>query len=97
MQPNCRALIFFHLQNNGLNLSHYFLVISPLEVTLTESNILQVVVSTVGLLFVGKLLEPIWGSREFLKFIFVVNFLTSLCVFITAIALYYITQEESYL
>ena len=70
---------------------------SPLEVRLIERHILQVVVSTVGLLFVGKLLEPIWGSREFLKFIFIVNFLTSLCVFITAIALYYITQEEIYL
>ncbi|XP_022939647.1 rhomboid-like protein 19 [Cucurbita moschata] len=62
-----------------------------------EQSVYGVVVSTVGLLFVGKLLEPIWGSREFLKFIFIVNFLTSLCVFITAIALYYITQEEIYL
>ncbi|XP_075502795.1 rhomboid-like protein 19 isoform X1 [Primulina tabacum] len=57
----------------------------------------QVVISTIGLLFLGKLLEPIWGSREFLKFIFAVNFLTSVCVFITAISLYYITREESYL
>ncbi|RVW32128.1 Rhomboid-like protein 19 [Vitis vinifera] len=47
--------------------------------------------------FLGKLLEPIWGTREFLKFIFVVNFLTSVCVFITAIALYYITRQENYL
>lgn len=58
---------------------------------------LQVAVSTVGLLFIGKLLEPIWGSREFFKFVFVVNFLTSVCVFITAIALYYITRQESFL
>ncbi|KAF1884633.1 hypothetical protein Lal_00028515, partial [Lupinus albus] len=34
---------------------------------------------------------------EFLKFIFVVNFLTSLCLFITAIALYYISRQEIYL
>ncbi|XVF83257.1 hypothetical protein PTKIN_Ptkin16aG0472100 [Pterospermum kingtungense] len=45
----------------------------------------------------GKLLEPIWGSKEFLKFIFVINFLTSVCVFVTAIALYYVTQQENYL
>ncbi|XVF75526.1 hypothetical protein PTKIN_Ptkin13bG0194800 [Pterospermum kingtungense] len=45
----------------------------------------------------GKLLEPIWGSKEFLKFIFVINFLNSVCVFITAIALYYITRLENYL
>lgn len=62
-----------------------------------EQSIQGVVVSTIGLLFLGKLLEPIWGSREFLKFIFVVNFLTSVCVFITAISLYYITRQENYL
>ncbi|XP_057979560.1 rhomboid-like protein 19 [Malania oleifera] len=62
-----------------------------------EQSVYGVVISTLGLLFVGKLLEPIWGSREFLKFIFVVNFLTSVCVFITAIALYYITRQEIYL
>ncbi|XXG44620.1 hypothetical protein AAC387_Pa01g4371 [Persea americana] len=62
-----------------------------------EQSLIEVAVSTVGLLFIGKLLEPIWGSREFLQFIFVVNFLTSICVFVTAIALYYITRRESFL
>ncbi|EYU39585.1 hypothetical protein ABFS82_06G191500 [Erythranthe guttata] len=62
-----------------------------------EQSVYGVVISTIGLLFIGKLLEPIWGSREFLKFIFVVNFLTSACVFITAISLYYITTQELYL
>ncbi|XP_047324499.1 rhomboid-like protein 19 [Impatiens glandulifera] len=62
-----------------------------------EQSTYGVVLSIIGLLVLGKLLEPIWGSREFLKFIFVVNFLSSVCVFITAIALYYITRQESYL
>ncbi|XP_028782413.1 rhomboid-like protein 19 [Neltuma alba] len=62
-----------------------------------EQSIYGAIVSTIGLLFIGKLLEPVWGSREFLKFIFVVNFLTSVCIFITAIALYYITRQEIYL
>lgn len=57
----------------------------------------QVAISVVGLLFFGRLLEPLWGPREFLKFIIVVNFLTSICVFVTAIGLYYATREESYL
>lgn len=57
----------------------------------------QAIISTIGLLFLGKLLEPIWGSREFLKFIFIVNFLTSVFVFITAISLYYVTRLEIYL
>ncbi|CAI9296096.1 unnamed protein product [Lactuca saligna] len=62
-----------------------------------EQSIHGILISTMGLLFIGKLLEPIWGSREFLIFIFVVNLLTSLCLFIMAISLYYITMEENYL
>lgn len=62
-----------------------------------EQTVYGAVISTIGLLFIGKLLEPIWGSKEFLKFIFVVNLLTSVCVFITAIALYYATRLETYL
>ncbi|XP_020259626.1 rhomboid-like protein 19, partial [Asparagus officinalis] len=62
-----------------------------------EQSLPGVAISTVGLLFFGRLLEPLWGPREFLKFIIVVNFLTSICVFATAIGLYYITRQESYL
>ncbi|KAL9351530.1 hypothetical protein Peur_054210 [Populus x canadensis] len=62
-----------------------------------EQSIYGVVASTLCLLIMGKLLEPVWGSKEFLKFIFIVNFLTSVCVFITAISLYYITRQENYL
>ncbi|CAD6334361.1 unnamed protein product [Miscanthus lutarioriparius] len=57
----------------------------------------QVIVSIVGLLLFGKVLEPSWGAKELLKFIFIVNLSTSACVFVTTIVLYYITQEESYL
>lgn len=53
--------------------------------------------SIVGLLLFGKVLEPLWGAKELLKFIFIVNLSTSACVFVTTIVLYYITQEESYL
>ncbi|WOL07857.1 hypothetical protein Cni_G16606 [Canna indica] len=60
-------------------------------------QIASVTISTVGLLLLGKLLEPLWGSKEFLKFIMLVNVLTSICVFVTAIALYYITRQERYL
>ncbi|PAN49596.1 hypothetical protein PAHAL_9G458800 [Panicum hallii] len=62
-----------------------------------EQTIPGVIVSIVGLLLFGKVLEPLWGAKELLKFIFIVNLSTSVCVFVTAIVLYYITQEESYL
>ncbi|KAK8965373.1 hypothetical protein KSP40_PGU015100 [Platanthera guangdongensis] len=63
----------------------------------TEQTLPGVAISVVGLLFIGKFLEPLWGSREFFKFIVVVNILISICIFVTAIALYYITTQESYL
>ncbi|CAN1338527.1 Rhomboid-like protein 19 [Linum perenne] len=62
-----------------------------------EQTIYGVVASTLCLLVMGKLLEPVWGSKEFLNFIFIINFLTSVCVFITAITLYYVTTQEIYL
>ncbi|PNY00103.1 transmembrane protein 115-like protein, partial [Trifolium pratense] len=62
-----------------------------------EQTVHGVVISIVCLLFIGKLLEPVWGPREFLKFIFIVNTLTSACIFITAISLYYVTRQEIYL
>ncbi|KAE8792768.1 rhomboid-like protein 19 [Hordeum vulgare] len=62
-----------------------------------EQTIPGVIISIIGLLLFGKLLEPLWGTKELSKFVFVVNFSTSMCVFITAIAVYYVTQQESYL
>ncbi|XP_058094427.1 rhomboid-like protein 19 [Magnolia sinica] len=62
-----------------------------------EQSLFGVAINIVGLLFIGKLLEPIWGSKEFFKFVVVVNFLTSVCILITAIALYYITRQERFL
>lgn len=62
-----------------------------------EQTLPGVIISIIGLLFFGKLLEPLWGPKEFLKFVIVVNFLTSICVFTTAIGLYYIRTEEAYL
>uniref|UniRef100_A0A6V7QUD0 Rhomboid-like protein 19 n=1 Tax=Ananas comosus var. bracteatus TaxID=296719 RepID=A0A6V7QUD0_ANACO len=53
--------------------------------------------SSLGLLFCGKDLEPVWGRKELLRFIILVNFFTSICAFAIAIALYYITRKESFL
>jgi membrane associated rhomboid family serine protease len=62
-----------------------------------EQSLFGLILSIIGLLFSGKLLEPIWGSREFLKFIAIVNIVTSISVFITTIFLYYITWKEIFL
>ena len=72
-----------------------FINISEL-LQLTWPIFVQVVVSIIGLLLFGKFLEPLWGSKELSKFIFIVNFSTS-CVFMTAIVLYYVTVSTVFL
>ncbi|XXG54788.1 hypothetical protein AAC387_Pa03g2580 [Persea americana] len=62
-----------------------------------ELSIFGLIVNILGLLFSAKLLEPIWTSREFLKFIIFVNSFTLVGVYITAITCYYITRREKFL
>lgn len=51
-------------------------------------------VSSAGLLFFGRLFEPVWGSKEFIKFILVISLFASISTFMTAIILYYLTGNE---
>jgi len=87
-----------HLLTGPFEYYKYVMFINISELLqLTWPIFVQVVVSIIGLLLFGKLLEPLWGSKKLSKFIFIVNFSTSACVFMTAIVLYYITQQEIYL
>ncbi|KAI5064110.1 hypothetical protein GOP47_0020780 [Adiantum capillus-veneris] len=62
-----------------------------------EQSIFTLIVSVLGILFGGKVLEPIWGSREFFKFVVLVNFWTLVSTFLLSITLYFATREENYL
>ncbi|KAF3776707.1 Rhomboid-like protein 19 [Nymphaea thermarum] len=62
-----------------------------------EQSLFGLILSIYGLLVCGKLLEPIWGSREFVKFVFFVNFFTLLGVYVTAVTCYYFTKREKFL
>ncbi|KAG2564612.1 hypothetical protein PVAP13_7NG088258 [Panicum virgatum] len=53
--------------------------------------------SSLGLLFCGKDIEPVWGRKEFLKFIILVNSICGILAFCFAIGLYYVTGKESFL
>eukprot|EP00850_Spirogloea_muscicola_P024033 SM000426S15720 [mRNA] locus=s426:9334:10934:- [translate_table: standard] len=57
----------------------------------------NLVVDVLALLFVGRLVEPIWGSKEFLRFIVVVNTALAAATFATMIALFYATYSENFL
>ncbi|CAM6128306.1 unnamed protein product [Calypogeia fissa] len=62
-----------------------------------EHTVVGLTASLSGLLFFGRLFEPVWGSREFFKFILVVNLFSSVCTFIVAIVLYYLIGDENLL
>ncbi|KAL2629910.1 hypothetical protein R1flu_014596 [Riccia fluitans] len=62
-----------------------------------EYTLIGLVVSIAGLLFFGRLLEPVWGSKEFVKFIAFTNFFTAICTFVISIFLYYVTGHENLL
>ncbi|KAH7444372.1 hypothetical protein KP509_02G076100 [Ceratopteris richardii] len=62
-----------------------------------EQSIFTLLVSVLGILFGGKVLEPIWGSREFFKFVVLVNFWTLVSTFLLSITLYFISRQETYL
>eukprot|EP00245_Coleochaete_scutata_P007092 TRINITY_DN2214_c0_g2_i1.p1 TRINITY_DN2214_c0_g2~~TRINITY_DN2214_c0_g2_i1.p1 ORF type:complete len:335 (-),score=59.00 TRINITY_DN2214_c0_g2_i1:148-1152(-) len=62
-----------------------------------EQYMLGLIVNVVALLFIGRTLEPIWGSKEFLKFIIVVNFLVSTITFVVMITLYSVTLDSAFL
>jgi len=49
------------------------------------------------LVIFGKNLEPIWGSKEFLKFIMIINLLIGASTFLVVIILYIILRDENLL
>lgn len=62
-----------------------------------EKSAISLVLNVFALLFLGKSLEPVWGSREFFWFIVVVNTWTTFSTFVIMIILYYSTLNERFL
>ncbi|XP_077217339.1 rhomboid-like protein 19 isoform X2 [Tasmannia lanceolata] len=62
-----------------------------------EQSLFGLILSIFGLLISGKLLEPLWTAREFMKFIIFVNTFTLFGVYVTAVTFYYVTRREAFL
>lgn len=63
--------------------------------SLFETNLFQLLFCVVGLLFTAKVLEPIWGSKEFVRFVAVVSLCAGFCTFAVVMAVYLITAHQS--
>ena len=62
-----------------------------------EMNIFGLAVDAVGVMYLGRLLEPIWGTREFVNFVVVVQTCVGVAAFVTMYILYVATASQFYL
>ena len=62
-----------------------------------EINLILVVVDVLGVLYLGRLLEPIWGTEEFIRFVFVTQSSVGTAAFVTMYVLYIATRSQFYL
>ncbi|CAI5527999.1 unnamed protein product, partial [Closterium sp. Naga37s-1] len=64
---------------------------------LFERHLFTLVPDVIALLFLGRIVEPVWGSREFLRFVLIVSTLTTVCTFIAMVTAYYFTFQGYFL
>ena len=63
----------------------FWMVVSA---SVVELNFLQLLVNLAALFFVGNLLEPLWGLKEMVKFLVIINGLSFASVMVTYIFVY---------
>ena len=62
-----------------------------------EMNALSFAVDVLGVLYLGRLLEPIWGTAEFVRFVAVAQVSVGVAAFATMYALYVCTRSQFFL
>ncbi len=58
---------------------------------------LQLLLNMVGVLLLAKVIEPIWGSRDFVKFVAIVNVCTGFSTFVLLYICYAVTMDGTIL
>ncbi|KAI7904441.1 eukaryotic integral membrane protein-domain-containing protein [Cokeromyces recurvatus] len=77
-----------------------FVIYAPwtlLTATFYESNIITLFGSIAILLFCGKYLERVWGSKELFKFVLITAIMSNIVTWIGMIITYYISGDDQYL
>mmetsp|Transcript_12761 Transcript_12761/g.39175 ORF Transcript_12761/g.39175 Transcript_12761/m.39175 type:complete len:319 (-) Transcript_12761:261-1217(-) len=69
---------------------------NPLSSLFAEASIATGAVSSLIFLVVGKWLEPVWGQRELVKFVFIVNLLSGFALFLLRVAAYVATRNTDF-
>jgi membrane associated rhomboid family serine protease len=87
------SLVFATALVPANTLMAHFFIWNVLTAPFVETSFIGVVVACGVTLLVGKQLEPLWGSKEMLRFILVVTVSTSAATFFTCIFLYASSQQ----
>lgn len=62
-----------------------------------EMSLVGTIIDMLGLMYLGRLVEPIWGATEFAYFVIIVNLCVGACTFVTMYTLYIVTRSQFYL
>jgi len=62
-----------------------------------EQRVVSLVVGCISLLVMGSVLEPVWGSKGFLKFLFLINLSVGCCAFVVCLISYLAVYSEKML
>eukprot|EP01137_Pigoraptor_chileana_P004750 Opistho-2@46815 len=71
-----------------------FMVWTLVTAGLLESPLLGLILDCIAVFGVARFVEPLWGMREFARFVFVVNLFVNSATFFLSIALYFIANRE---
>eukprot|EP01090_Pellita_catalonica_P020282 TRINITY_DN7177_c0_g1_i1.p1 TRINITY_DN7177_c0_g1~~TRINITY_DN7177_c0_g1_i1.p1 ORF type:complete len:329 (+),score=26.80 TRINITY_DN7177_c0_g1_i1:109-1095(+) len=64
---------------------------------LVENSIINVAFTVYGVLIFGKFVEPLWGSKEFLLFIFITNLSATILTFFAVVFVYFFSLSATVL
>ena len=56
----------------------------------------QVIADVAGILVLAKAIEPLWGSKEFLKFLAAINAATGVCTLVLVYLMFTLTQYSEH-
>jgi len=88
------AQIYFGLVP-GNTLTTHFYIWSFVTAGYFEISLLSWFMDAIAVLFIGKFFEPLWGSKEYLKFIFIVNGVTGFICFLLLTIVYYFSEDTA--
>eukprot|EP01095_Lingulamoeba_sp_RSL-Kostka_P004937 TRINITY_DN1619_c0_g1_i1.p1 TRINITY_DN1619_c0_g1~~TRINITY_DN1619_c0_g1_i1.p1 ORF type:complete len:341 (-),score=51.09 TRINITY_DN1619_c0_g1_i1:7-1029(-) len=79
----------------GLTLGHPYHFFNIITAPFVDIYFSTVFFNVMSIIILGKILEPIWGSKEYLQYIFIITFVSGIMTYITSVFFFMITLNET--